>query len=319
MKKALILLSLLSFMMPAVSWAEDDSCSKPASYTVDKRCYITDTQKDKKPYNATVAVVIEDVGYCTGTIVKDRDNGKLYLYTAKHCVVDDHNKAYTKINIILHDGRTIEVNKNKSGNMLSDIVYNQDWATYRVPDEYGDIDFTEISGNYKKGFGPFASVYDARVVGFGAMKVMSDDDINEFKAKYLDYLAEEEEKDEKEIERLEKRVMKKNRGIKLASGDGKNFFNYLQEEEPWYVAELYSDNANLKESRCRYTSSGIGKDCQGWGGNSGGGIFDNEGNIMGLITRGLVIVGGKRHGSIGGIVGTINLMQKESPFINHSK
>jgi len=39
-----------------------------------------------------------------------------------------------------------------------------------------------------------------------------------------------------------------------------------------------------------------------WGGNSGGGIFDNKGDIMGIHVWGKPIIGGENHaGSAGGI------------------
>ena len=40
--------------------------------------------------------------------------------------------------------------------------------------------------------------------------------------------------------------------------------------------------------------------CQGWGGNSGGGIFDENGNIMAIVTLGNYQIGGAEHATITG-------------------
>ena len=56
-----------------------------------------------------------------------------------------------------------------------------------------------------------------------------------------------------------------------------------------------SDVRKLKVSVCKYLSTGREKGCQGWGGNSGGPIFDSDNKIMGIHTRGNRIIGGKHH------------------------
>ena len=34
-----------------------DHCTNPTEYTIDRRCYVTDKQKQQKPYNAVVEVL----------------------------------------------------------------------------------------------------------------------------------------------------------------------------------------------------------------------------------------------------------------------
>ena len=55
------------------------------------------------------------------------------------------------------------------------------------------------------------------------------------------------------------------------------------------------NNSKLKLSHCTYSGTGRKIGCQGWGGNSGGPIFDDRGNIMGIHTRGNRIIGGSEH------------------------
>ena len=46
-----------------------DSCTNPSEYTIDRRCYVTDKQKQQKPYNATVGLIdVDGYIYCTGTL-----------------------------------------------------------------------------------------------------------------------------------------------------------------------------------------------------------------------------------------------------------
>ena len=86
MKRILCVFSLL--IMPIVCFGFDDACTKPNEFTIDKRCYVTEAQKQTKPFNA-VASLKDIMGgiYCSGVIVEKK--GELYLYTAKHCVQND--------------------------------------------------------------------------------------------------------------------------------------------------------------------------------------------------------------------------------------
>ena len=137
--------------------------------------------------------------------------------------------------------------------------------------------------------------YSARVVGYGALKIMSDAEIQNFKQRYITYL-----KDVKDIESTgkESNLGWIRGGVYVYSGYGHNFLKYLQDKEPSYYQDLFNDTGNLKESKCKYTSAGDLRNCQGWGGNSGGSIFDNDGNLMGIVTRGSYVVGGKDHAEI---------------------
>lgn len=279
--KKYIIISLLLFI-PSLAMAADH-CTNPKEYTVDKRCYVTDAQKKEKPYNAVVALVYRDssLPYCTGTIVKDKD-GKPYLYTAKHCTGDENDLVLSELHIKLQDGRKLKVTKKDTGiyNIKHDVFFKGDWAIYQLGTS--NVPSVEITDKKSIGLGPFTYDHDARVVGYGSLKIMSDREISDFKQKYTKYLKD------------------KNKNLNIITGllgDGINtensyFINFIQKSEE---LKYFVDNRALKVSNCKYSSNGKLTNCQAWGGNSGGPIFDSKNAIMGILTRGLYIIGGPHH------------------------
>ena len=82
-----------------------DYCTDPDKYTVDKRCYVTEEQKQEIPYKAVVKV-----NRCTETIVKK--DGGFFMYTAKHCTdADIDNIADDQLTISLQNGISLPVKK----------------------------------------------------------------------------------------------------------------------------------------------------------------------------------------------------------------
>ncbi len=281
--KKYIIISLLLFI-PFLAMAADH-CTNPKEYTVDKRCYVTDKQKKEKPYNAVVALIKNVDPYCTGTIVKGK-NGKPYLYTAKHCTADKDKAVKPSLQIKLQDGRKLEVTKNNVGNydIAKDINFAGDWAVYSI--EQSNIPMVEKTTKIKIGREPFEIPYDAKMVGYGALEIMSDKEISEFRNKYIKYL-----KDKKNV---------KTKGTEADYGfrdDGISYRNaYVKGFVYSNTAYLKaSDYRKLKVSICKYLSTGKAKGCQGWGGNSGGPIFDSDNKIIGIHTRGSGIIGGEHH------------------------
>lgn len=281
---------LLFFPFMAVAM---EPCPSSEEYTIDKRCYVTDAQKRTKPYNATVKL-----DGCTGTVIKDKD--KLYVYTAKHCVVDGADVVYDRIKIQTQSGKNITVNFYDAGNYDTSLRTNDkhgDWAVYTIPGVYNSkniasTDFTdnEDSDSLLK--------YKARVIGYGALKIMKDKDISDYKNKYIQYL-----KDKKGI------IATGNEKMYGFDGEGGvrayyddiysskyvvNFLNYLERTEPAYYQDLFVDR-KLKVSHCYFTGSGDSVGCQIWSGNSGGGVFDDDGKLMGILTGYKAIIGGKNH------------------------
>ncbi|MBP5363809.1 MAG: hypothetical protein J6Y49_00460 [Alphaproteobacteria bacterium] len=294
--KKLFALFLLFFMVPTVSWAEDDSCSYPKDFTIDKRCYVRDNEKWLYPYNSVVAVETPS-GYCTGTIihqVKNQETADKFLYTAKHCVVDDNGIVSDKLNIVTQSGTRITADKYRVGDYdsINDVNFNGDWAVYKIPEEYEYIYSTTFSDKTKAGLN---IPYSARVIGYGALKIMSDAEIEKFKGLYYSYLTG--------IEHVHTDVTEPALGwrkgdVDLTNKYVINFLGYLADRDGAYYEYVFGDNYKLKVSKCRYYASGIEKKCQVWGGNSGGGVFDNEGNLMGIQTRGKRQIGGKEHASL---------------------
>lgn len=279
--KKYIIISLLLFI-PSLAMAADH-CTNPKEYTVDKRCYVTDAQKKEKPYNAVVALIDYYGPYCTGTIVKDKDD-KHYLYTAKHCTGDENDLVRPVPQIKLQDGRKLKVTEKDTGNynIKHDVFFKGDWAIYQLGTS--NVPSVEITDKESIGLGPFSYDYDARVVGYGSLKIMSDREISDFKQKYTKYLKD------------------KNKNLGIITGlrgggiDTQNSYviNFIESESK-YWRSLESDDHALKVSNCKYSSNGKLTNCQTWAGNSGGPIFDSKNAIMGILTRGLHTIGGSHH------------------------
>jgi V8-like Glu-specific endopeptidase len=275
--------------MPFASMAADH-CTHPTKFKVDKRCYVTDEQKKVAPYNAVVALV-DDYGmvYCTGTIVKV--NGKPYLYTAKHCSEDENYVVQSKLKIKLQNGRILDVTKHGVGNY--DDKHNKnfygDWAIYSIANsDVPLVKTVEMTGKREIGFNPIEPYYDATVVGYGGAKIMSDIEIFDLKTKYIAYLIKEKKYGSNTDESV---YGYDNGGIDTNNEYVQNFL-----EKNWkYWLKLVADVLKLKLSHCTYSGTGRMIGCQYWDGNSGGPIFDNDGKIMGIATRGNSIIGGSRH------------------------
>lgn len=88
-------------------------------------------------------------------------------------------------------------------------------------------------------------------------------------------------------------------GVDISSTFGEDFLDELKKTNSKYYSDLFdglfNDNDKLKVSECKYSSSGKKIDCQTWCGNSGCGIFDDKGNLMGINTRGTSVIGGTSH------------------------
>ena len=272
--------------VPFVSMAADH-CTNPTEYTIDERCYVTDEQKEMSPYNAVVGLIDDnDDIYCTGTIVKDTD-GRPYLYTAKHCTGDENDLAQSKLWIKLQDGTELNVTKNKVGDydIATEENKSGDWAVYSV--NKTDVPMVEKTNKIKSGSNQL--VYDARVVGYGALKIMSDKEITEFKDKYIAYLTDEEGE---QIQGTEYNLGFVSGGIDTLNNE--YVINFIDNNDDYWKT-LNSDYSRLKVSVCKYSSTGKEVGCQGWVGNSGGPILDDDNRIMGIHTRGNRMIGGKYH------------------------
>ena len=299
---------VLAILMPLVARA-GDSCTDPDKYTIDKRCYVTDEQKKEKPYNAVVKIYGNYDIVCTGTIIKY--DGHFYVYTAKHCTDNETNGVVDKSLLVgLQDGRGRSVILNRTGNydISADTGFSGDWAIYQFheEDDEEDIPSVDFSNNIAWGFDN--RKYDARVIGYGSLKIMSDVEIENFKRSYIDWLKARNPDVPEEVfvsEGLKKYFgFTSDGGIDLLSTPGKVYHKMKRSDD------IFRDKQNLKVSHCKYTSSGRREHCQVWGGNSGGGVFDVSGNLMAITTRANSVIGGSVHadGGIGDAKRQIDLL-----------
>lgn len=293
MKK--IFITSLAILIPLVSWGGDICTRGVDEYTTDKRCYVTEKQKNEKPYNAVVVVMRDGAvegGDCTGTIVNDKD-GKAYLYTAKHCTdLNDDGRSDISLNIKTPTGLKLQVTKSKVGNL--DIKTKQnlsgDWAIYSFGfsnDILPGVNTSSFSG------GGYQSV---RVIGYGRLKIMSNKEIDAFRQKYITYLKS------RGVE-----ISRKNRNTygmdaySISAGNH-NVIKFIDQLDPAYRDNIFNDT-KLKESKCVYYGQNRMRECQVWNGNSGGGIFDKQGNIIGIVSYGSNVIGGIHHAELTGNVG----------------
>lgn len=347
------ILPFLIVLMPTVCLGLDDACTKPSEFTIDKRCYVTDEQKKTYPYNTVVALIKQNgYPYCTGTIISEfKVVDYRRVYTAKHCTDVNGDKVVDEtITIQTQDGATYKATNKDilpeeaygNYNIAEDTLYSGDWAKYDLFDTPYDLPFTTftthhsglqgkleagaenslVSENFllirpqfsvKALFG--ANNYDAQVVGYGSLKIMSDKEIQDFKDKYTKFLETSLKDAVKKVHKddgLSADEMQKkindyetddyNIGI---VGDAVYANNPIVEEFIYGALKnalsvndfgaLFLDNYNLKTSLCQLDVNGYRQGCQSWGGNSGGPIFDKDGRLMGIHTRGLSIIGGKHH------------------------
>ena len=268
-----------SLFLPIVTMAGQvlrDGCIENGKYksefTIDRRCYVTDEQKKQAPYNATVAVLddAELIG-CTGTIVRDNQDflledafkyetklpvPGLFVYTAAHCLTQNNK-------IQMQNGEFLNV-------WLTNFDKKEDWAVFQVLEEnnlnmlpYVDIAYGESPENQLK------------VIGYGALAIMSDKDIRDYKKTYIDFL--KTKYPEKEIGQffVDDSIVK---------------WDYAFFDE--YPRLPEDDETRLKESVCHINSED--DFCQVWFNNSGGGIFVND-KLFAIISRAALTFGGKHH------------------------
>lgn len=306
MKK--VIMSFFAALVPTVCLGLDDACTKPDEFTIDKRCYVTDEEKQMSPYNTVVGLVPNwsNTPYCTGTIVEDIVAGqrKKRVYTAKHCTdIDDNFEPDIRLIAKGQGGLSYSLILDDSGNydIKRDCGFSGDWAIYTINSNLDNIPYTELTNNRCSAGG---SNFDARVVGYGALKIMSNVEIANFKNSYINFL-------DKHLEDIAKsnvdqyRNDRKARGftddgavdysnpiVKLFVMGGNMYDNALSQAER---TAIFKDNDKLKVSRCQLSSDGYRQGCQSWTGNSGGPIFDEDGRLMGIMTRSHLLIGGANH------------------------
>ena len=281
MKKNLLFLLFLFFIPNLVT--ANDNCTNPDEYTIDKRCYVTDGQK---PFDSVVYLVSIVGNYCSGVMI-DGDDGKTYIYTATHCVLPD-NKTIARISKNI----TAKTFSGKTINARFDKVIGGEQVALYVIDKDG-LSSTEIGK--ENAFGK-----NIHVVGYGNFEILSDDTIKKFKSEYMGYLSREKSiyanGDEYRY------GFTPDDGIVYNSDRGKGYHNdYIQDFWDFlYITnqELYKSifgDIKLKISTCKYYDDSSFDGCQAVRGDSGGGVFDENGNVIGIILKAEHIIDGPRN------------------------
>ena len=252
-----------------------DGCVENGKYanqfTIDRRCYITDEQRQKHPYNAVVGISVngwvsdyqtfESSGgtICSGVIIKNPNDGQLYVYTAAHCVsaFDDlEQRAYTQNGYVFPITNII-----KQGGGATEYVV-KDHAIFAIPQEYQHVLPYAETGEYTD--------KNVDIVGHGVLSVLNDSAIRAAKQEW-------------------KKTLTK------SSGTQKAIFDQIKQYEAY--TDLMPHDTKLKISfscelmkQNELNQSNVKKHnyCQGYGGNSGGPVFNFAGQVMGIVSWGKV-------------------------------
>jgi hypothetical protein len=272
MKQFFVFLFVCGF--PLVGFGLGDACTKPDKYTIDKRCYVTRSQKREKPYNSVVYFKPSVNQGCSGVLVKE--NQQIYLYTAKHCFKQN-----------VKNSMTVSTSTNRAVNVILDAVsQDRDFIKYTVKKENVDfVDIVEKSKNLRE--------QEVLVVGYGGLEILSDKTIEDFQTKYINYLKQVKGVTVSDIN--ENYGVFDNGAISYQHEKVKEFLAYLAENDEFFYNRVDIDNKgrHMKMSRCTYYTSGFFDGCQAVVGDSGGGMFDSNGDLIGIVIKAYSSIGGE--------------------------
>lgn len=228
-------------------------------YTIDRRCYITDEQKQMFPYN-TVVEITNVCGHCTGVIVKDKYDGNLYVYSAGHCV---YCHSIGNSNITLQDGKKFELK-----HMLSKLNSFGDFAVFAIPkSEQSGVPYTEIGS---------LTYTDVDNVGYGSLPILNDKQIHEAKKQWAEFVRKYGQEG---IGKYGVAGLESKGGFTAAfamSSIWKSEQNALKASFNCDVVEEYQHESPSTNKRA----------CQGFHGNSGGPFFNREGKVVAIVSKG---------------------------------
>lgn len=278
MKKYFLFLLIL-FCVPTVGMGAD-SCTNPKEYTIDKRCYVTDV---KKPFDSVVYLVSIVGNYCSGVMI-DGDDDKNYIYTATHCVLPDGEpieKIKKSITVETFSRKIIKAKFDK-------VIGNNQVSLYVIGKE--NLPLAEIGKKDALG-------KNIHIVGYGNFEILSDETIKNFKSEYIDFLSRERFISTNGNEY--QYGFTSDEGIIYNSDGRKGYHNdYIQDFWNFlYIRnrELYNNifgAVKLKMSTCKYSGDSYFDGCQAVRGDSGGGVFDENGNVIGIILKAEHVIGG---------------------------
>lgn len=269
------------FILTLPAHAAGDSCSNPAAYTIDRRCYITGAQTRQPPYNSVVQLIDDIGGYCSGTIVNF--GSEQYIVTAYHCALGlDSDTVQQEIHATMPNGERITAHYHSGGGYGKDNHdINKDFAFYRIDNAPTPlVKYPGVTWRY---------VRDVQnmllgLIAYGSLKIMSDAEIKDYKARYIKYL------------RNQHKGLTKENGV-IHDGiqpSDMMLVDFLKAEGEDYYLDLFEDMDNMKISVCTMPQSY----CQGWYGASGGAFFDTDGNVVAVLSNGIAVIGSKFHALI---------------------
>jgi len=247
-----------------------DSCAENGKYakdfTIDRRCYMTDEQKQRHPYDAVVGIItngwVSDYSMfesmsgdaCTGVIVKNPNDSQLYIYTAAHCVSD----MFPDLFAYSQNGYVIPItNIIKGGGKATNYQIN-DYAVFAVPQEYQAVLPYVETGQYTD--------KNVDIVGHGTLSILSDSAIRAAKQEWQKILKKHPDINETIFEQIKRY----NEDTDFFSSDKQLKISFSCE-----LVKVQDSNQAVQEKR-NY--------CQVYGGNSGGPVFNFSGKLIGIVS-----------------------------------
>ena len=316
-----LLFSCIMAVLPAVACAD--------TFTTDKRTYVTNAQWQSTPYKHVLAMFDNeggvDTNYCTANMVRGK------ILTARHCLGDnvDSSTVYT---FRAYDGTRLHATVENYGGYVGAVVAENnpgDWAILKPSDASAQrfVSDNSIHNFPSATSGRSGTVY---ALGFGGLKIMSDQEISSFREAYLYYLRNFSNSSSMLID-----IQEQSDSIDMETRTGTGFYVDLycsqnndargtrynggtcsgtkyEEKFNGVSFSWLNDTARLKNGTCRYSYNEVSPDgtyqglqCQFWGGNSGGGVYlpRESGYLIGIQTRAGNLVGGRNHSARG--LGTI--------------
>ncbi len=246
-----------------------DRCAENGKYanqfTIDRRCYVSAEEKQISPYNAVVAIGntpetkdythFESYTTCTGTIVKNKNDGQLYIYSAGHCVSGQPQSA------MMQDGRAFPIK-----NIINEYTKKAgrhfiDYAVFTIPQEYQTtLPYVVTSATFTD--------TNVDIVGYGVLSILSDNAIKTAKNEWINELQEYKSYGSKEQQDAVKRIAQNVNLVTLFPTDTK-------------LKASFNCNIPKNAAHIDYKNA-----CQIYKKNSGGPIFDANGRLVAVVSTG---------------------------------
>lgn len=245
-------------------------------YTIDRRQYVSDFLWSKEPYKYVLKVFDKqrNTVMCTANMV----GGK--IVTARHCIQGSPLKNFE---FIAFDGRRMTASFSDTQTDYSDwdsyYSLSEDYVVL-IPDKSSQNFVADNSINTMNDYhmnNAFISV------GCGALKVMSNEEISKFKSAYMDFLADIDSSFGETV--IDDDTI--NLTYMLSDAFYEDINPYLKKYGLVNSDKLFHDSNNIKFSVCGDVNLKddlefgliIGA-CQGWHGDSGGGLYSVPGELV---------------------------------------